>query len=93
MEHNNNLFTYLEWRGDLPIKDLPLNEVDALIFSQLSYLRLDGVVPGVGEEGAITVREANRKYTKTNQKVMYYADKEEMFDLLAQSPRYADMTL
>lgn len=93
MEHNDNLFTYLKWRGDLPISEQPLNEVDALIFSQLSYLRLDGVVPSVGEEDAITIREANRKYIKTNQKMMYYADKEEMFDVLAQSPRYADMTL
>ena len=35
---------YLAWRGDLDFGDCPLNEVDALILCQLSYLKLDGLV-------------------------------------------------
>ena len=93
MEHKDNLFTYLKWRGDLSIQQDPLNEVDGLMFSQLSYLRLDKIVPGVGEEGNITIREANRRYVKTNQKMMYYAEKESLFDAMAQSERYGNMTL
>lgn len=93
MEHKDNLFTYLKWRGDLSIQQDPLNEIDGLIFSQLSYLRLEKQVPGVGEEKSITIKEANRRYKKTNQKMMYYAEKEALFDAMAQSKRYRDMTL
>ncbi len=35
---------YLAWRGDLDFGNCPLNEVDALILCQLSYLKLDGLV-------------------------------------------------
>lgn len=34
----NNLINYLKWRGDLGFDISPLNEVDALIFSELVYL-------------------------------------------------------
>ena len=93
MEHKDNLFTYLKWRGDLTIQQDPLNEIDGLMFSELSYLRLDRIVPAVGEEGMISIKEANRLYKKTNQKLMYYAQKEAMFDAMAESKRYGEMTL
>lgn len=41
---HDDMFAYLKWRGDIPFTVLPLNEVDALIFSSLSYIRFDGVV-------------------------------------------------
>ena len=41
---HDDMFAYLKWRGDLPFNILPPNEVDALIFSTLSYIRFDGVV-------------------------------------------------
>jgi len=34
-----NVFDYLKWRGDLSFSQDPPNEVDALIFSGLSYIR------------------------------------------------------
>ena len=39
-----NILDYLRWRGDLDFAQTPLNEVDALIFCQLSYMKLDGLV-------------------------------------------------
>ena len=93
MEHKDNLFTYLKWRGDLSIQQDPLNEIDGLIFSQLSYLNLEKQVPGVDEEGCITIKEANRLYEKTNQKMLYFAENEALFDEIARSKRYGDMTL
>ena len=38
------IFDYLKWRGDLTFAQDPPNEVDALIFSGLSYLRFEGTV-------------------------------------------------
>lgn len=93
MEYKDNIFTYLKWRGDLSVRQDPLNEVDGLIFSQLSYLRMEGIVPQVGEEGEITIREANRRYVKTNQKMMFHADKERLLEEMANSKRYGEMTL
>lgn len=39
------LFDYLQWRGDIPFTQVPVNQVDALIFSALSYIRFEGVLP------------------------------------------------
>ncbi len=40
-----NLFEYLSWRGDLSFSTVPVTPVDALIFSSLSYLNFQGIVP------------------------------------------------
>lgn len=94
MQYEDNFLTYLKWRGDLPIKDYPFNEVDALILSELVYIHFENIVPGVEEEGCITIREANAKYEKsTVREMFYYKEKESLFDVLAFCPRFADMTL
>lgn len=94
MEYTNNFFTYLRWRGDLLIKDYPFNEVDALILSELVYIEFENVVPEVGEEGAISIRDAAKRYKRKREKnVLYYAQKEELFTCLANSLRFADMTM
>ena len=36
---------YIDWRGDLTFEVSPFNEVDALIFCQLSYLNFSNLVP------------------------------------------------
>lgn len=40
-----DMFDYLKWRGDILFTQLPPNPVDALIFSTLSYVSFDGIVP------------------------------------------------
>ena len=40
-----DLFDYLLWRGDLPLDAVPLNPVDTLILSELSYIGYEGLVP------------------------------------------------
>lgn len=94
MQYRDNFVTYLKWRGDLQIKDYPFNEVDALILSELVYIHFEGIVQNAGEEGCITIREASTRYGKsTSREMLYYRDKEDLFDELALSPRFADMTL
>lgn len=56
-----NLFDYLEWRGDLTFEEAPLCEVDNLMFSLLSYVDLDGIVPAP-RKGGILLREAAKEY-------------------------------
>lgn len=40
-----DLFDYIRWRGDIPFSQRPVNPVDALIFSTLSYVSFRDVVP------------------------------------------------
>lgn len=94
MQYQDNFLEYLQWRGDLSIKERPFNEVDALILSELVYIHFENIVPTLGEEGCITIREANAKYEKSeSREMLFYKAKENLFDVLAFSPRFADMTL
>ena len=53
-----DIFDYLSWRGDLEFSKSPLNPVDYLIFSQISYLPFEGIVPGPDEGGSISIHLA-----------------------------------
>ena len=50
-----NLFDYVSWRGDLDFDLIPFNPVDNIVFSQLSYLPMDGIVPEPGGKGIVSV--------------------------------------
>lgn len=52
-----NMFDYLKWRGDILFSQLPPNPADALIFSALSYIHFDGIVPETPQK-SITLRKA-----------------------------------
>lgn len=62
-----NMFDYLDWFGDFDWYTVPFNEVDNLIFSQLSYLDLDGIVPAARGKDAwhsVTVTQAAQHYSE-----------------------------
>ncbi|MDD2648418.1 MAG: DUF2974 domain-containing protein [Eubacteriales bacterium] len=40
-----NIIDYLAWRGDIGFDETAVCDVDMLIFSRLSYLPMDGIVP------------------------------------------------
>lgn len=42
---------YLEDYGEYSFEELPFSEVDSLILSQFAYLKFDGLVPGIEEDG------------------------------------------
>jgi len=63
----NNLFDYITWRGDLDFTQSPFNPVDNIIFSQLSYLPLDGIVPGLDTKDEISVSLAAEIFTERHQ--------------------------
>lgn len=56
-----DVFEYLKWRGDLTFTQDPPNEVDALIFSALSYIRYGNRVEAYPDI-PITLREAAEEY-------------------------------
>ena len=63
-----NLFDYISWRGDLEFDQVPFNPVDNLIFSQLSYLVMDGIVPEPDRQGSVSLEEVARRTAKIDVK-------------------------
>ena len=61
-----NLNDYIEWRGDLRFSEVGLCEVDALIFSIMSYMRFDGIVPNTASDESITLLDAMKKFMNKN---------------------------
>ena len=43
-----NIMDYVAWRGDSLFAEVPFNEVDALIFCTLSYVRWEDFLPESG---------------------------------------------
>jgi hypothetical protein len=94
-----DLFDYLTWRGDLGFSQSPLNSVDSLIFSQLSYLPFDGIVPSPEEKDSISIsyaadlfNERLRENTSKKLPVMFKKDPE-LLDILASSNRFGNCKL
>lgn len=57
----SDLFDYLRWRGDIRFDQLPVNPVDSLVFSVLSYIDFSGIVPDHPGE-TISLAEAAQKF-------------------------------
>ena len=45
-----DVFSYIDWRGDLIFKKSMFNEVDNLLFSILSYCPFDGILAANEED-------------------------------------------
>lgn len=54
----SNILDYLDWRGDLDFSTDPINEVDNLVLSVLSYLDFAGVVPTPDESDSVSLADA-----------------------------------
>ncbi len=71
MKKGYTMFDYLEWRGDLTFRKSPLNEVDNLIFSMSTYLHYEGIVPPLGDTGAISFPDAVTAFMKRPKEERY----------------------
>ncbi len=58
----SNLFDYLTWRGDLSFGNASLCSVDALIFSMLTYMNFEGIVPSGVAADPVRLSDAARAY-------------------------------
>ncbi len=93
-----NVFDYLRWRGDIPFTADPLNEIDALIFCEISYIFFDSIVPA--DSGEITLKTAADLFFEKNKdvKVIKLGEivPDEIVDLLrlaAESERFSSVVL
>ncbi|MCX4269047.1 MAG: DUF2974 domain-containing protein [Lachnospiraceae bacterium] len=95
----SNILDYLDWRGDICIADAPFNEVDNLLLSELSYVALDRIVPGLEEDASITVKEAEEVFFSRHNREEIYEDHSLMakaplvLEKMAKVERFQDMRL
>ncbi|WP_066306201.1 Mbeg1-like protein [Atopobium deltae] len=70
-----NIMGYLDWLGDVSFAGMPFNEIDALIFAQLSYLDLRGYVPqGHPSTGDSLAQVAQRFFERHTKAEIYEAN-------------------
>lgn len=92
-----NLFDYLTWRGDLPLRQVPLCPVDSLVLSTLAYVHFRDLIPGdcgrsrsLGQAAraflALPERERDRPRTRCKEDL-------DLLEALLQAPRFADLEL
>lgn len=92
----NTMLQYLEEYGDYTFSEKPLNEVDALILSQLAYLKYDGIVPGVHERRksvSISYIKENADFDRLFADERFRVENEALFESAWKSQRYRKMCL
>lgn len=60
------LFDYVRWRGDLTFDEAPVNEVDLLIFSLITYFDFSGIVPEGHGESPVSLQSAANAFFSTH---------------------------
>ena len=86
----SNLIRYLHEYGKKSFREVPFSEVDALVLAQLSYLKLEEVVPGFGKGGGVSWEEirAHGNYNHLFSDPIYGKQHRSVFELVAESRRY-----
>ncbi len=90
------MIDYIKEYGDYRFSEKPLNEVDSLILSQFAYLKFDGFVPGVGEDGAdVTVAGLDKRPDKDRlfADERYREPNTELFEGMKGSARFGSVRL
>ncbi|MCL2192299.1 MAG: DUF2974 domain-containing protein [Treponema sp.] len=91
-----NMFDYVSWRGDLEFDLIPFNPVDNIVFSQLSYLPMDGIVQASGKGNPVSVSALAKMYMAKHggnpsaSKDITVARASSTLSAISMAPRYED---
>ncbi len=93
-----NMIDYIRWRGDIPLWQVPLGEVDALILSYLAYMPFDDIVPAAHTAPGIPLQDAAREVLRRHEEdgvPLAFSPKEDkrLLEAVTESCRFADMNL
>ncbi len=95
----SDVHDYLYWRGDLSFEQDPLNEIDALIFSEFSYIDFSQIAPNQLKEGTLTIKEAANMWSEANPEdfmpsgYLHHEKAYEILTLAADSNRFQDLVI
>ena len=94
----NTIYDYVDLRGDLSPIDFPYNEVDYLIFSELAYTNLDGIID-YDYQHQMSLKEAYTLYCRRNETLSeeqlkpILLESHILFEKMARSPRYQNIQI
>lgn len=89
-----NIIDYLKEFGDKSFAEYRFCKVDVLLLAQLSYLKFDGVVPGIGERRkAVTLRQMDERMdpARVFEDKTYEKENKELWSTLLTCKRYETM--
>lgn len=89
-----DMLDYLHWRGDLLFSQFPPNMVDALLFSSLSYVRFEDIVPGVPGVRVTLAAAAEGVLKKPAAEIRARVPRDlELLAAAAETPRFSQVEL
>lgn len=91
-----NILDYLTWRGDLPLANVPLCDVDLLVLARMSYAPFDGVVPEDFSGREVTLKSACKEVlarVAAGKAAFRIDDDADLLKQLMDSPRFASLPL
>ncbi|RVU70667.1 MULTISPECIES: Mbeg1-like protein [Lactobacillus] len=91
MYPDNNIFSYLKWRGDIDLAKAPFNEIDALVLAVFSYLDLPKIVSSGNK--TITISEAAKRYFAPNYDNNDHVYYQRLLKLMAEADRFKNAKL
>lgn len=90
------IIDYLKEYADVNLKDEPMNDVDSLVLCQFSYLKFDGLVPSVTENGkAVSLQQLyeHPDYEKLYGDERYEKENRALFESMRRCVRFRNMKL
>lgn len=88
---DNNVFSYLKWRGDIDLKKAPFNEIDALVLSLFSYTNLSGLV--TDDAQTVTVKKVAKEYFSEGRPITDHRYYQKLLKLMAHAERFKNAKL
>jgi len=90
------IIDYIKEYGDYTFSEKPLGEVDSLVFCQFSYLKFDGLVPGIDDDAPpVSIRQVfeNRNYDDLYGDERYREKNTELFLAMVHSRRFGSLKM
>ncbi len=90
------IIDYLKEYADVSLKDEPMNDVDSLVLCQFSYLKFDGLVPLVTENGrSVSLQQLyeHPNYEKLYGDERYEKENRALFEAMRKCVRFRNMKL
>ena len=89
-----DMLDYLAWRGDITFSQMPVNPVDALIFSTLSYIQFQDIVPNNPAQQVTLAEAAAGLFSLSAPQSRVRVKKDlELLEAAAKAPRFAGLKM
>lgn len=92
----SSVLDYLRMYGKYTFKEKPFSDVDSLLLAQFSYLKVDGLIPKLKENGeavSIAALDGHPDRERMFADVRFAKNNRKLFELMSASARFGAMTV